>query len=390
MKKKLFKGMVRHRLARSLGVGSSKNINDSKDVAEKWKRVIKYLISGKTLTKAEVDTVPELSPRKYTVYVNPFSGQGKALQMYNGPVRAMLAEAEINHKMIKTEYGGHARKMVKDLNLAECEGIIIVSGDGLVHEVINGLMERTDWEKAIKTPIGIVPGGSGNALAASVIYASTGLHPVPANVTSSVFQICRGRVEDIDIMAIETKSETNPDETVVKYGLLGLVIGIIADIDIESEYLRKLGQVFRTTLYAVMRILCLRTYNITVSYLPVTSKTLSVHESVGENISNGVDVLAAGDQPSVLRNHLLPSLNQENLPDNWITETDDFLLLMGANLTHLSQEVMINPDLDLNDGTIRLSKTKSGYSRLDLIRMWGRLEDGIGVVNDSHNVVNSC
>ena len=35
-------------------------------------------------------------------------------------------------------------------------------------------MERPDWETAIKTPIGVVPGGSGNALAASIVYASTG------------------------------------------------------------------------------------------------------------------------------------------------------------------------------------------------------------------------
>ena len=35
-------------------------------------------------------------------------------------------------------------------------------------------MERQDWETAIRKPIGIVPGGSGNALAAAVVYASTG------------------------------------------------------------------------------------------------------------------------------------------------------------------------------------------------------------------------
>lgn len=39
-------------------------------------------------------------------------------------------------------------------------------------QVINGLMERPDWEQAIKTPLGILPGGSGNALAASVHHYS--------------------------------------------------------------------------------------------------------------------------------------------------------------------------------------------------------------------------
>lgn len=35
-------------------------------------------------------------------------------------------------------------------------------------KVINGLMERPDWEQAIKTPVGILPCGSGNALAGSI------------------------------------------------------------------------------------------------------------------------------------------------------------------------------------------------------------------------------
>lgn len=35
-------------------------------------------------------------------------------------------------------------------------------------QVVNGLMEREDWEQAIQTPLGVLPGGSGNALAASI------------------------------------------------------------------------------------------------------------------------------------------------------------------------------------------------------------------------------
>lgn len=38
----------------------------------------------------------------------------------------------------------------------------------LIRQVINGLMERPDWEQAIKTPVGILPCGSGNALAGSI------------------------------------------------------------------------------------------------------------------------------------------------------------------------------------------------------------------------------
>lgn len=39
-------------------------------------------------------------------------------------------------------------------------------------QVINGLMEREDWQEAIQTPLGVLPGGSGNAMAASIHHYS--------------------------------------------------------------------------------------------------------------------------------------------------------------------------------------------------------------------------
>ena len=37
-------------------------------------------------------------------------------------------------------------------------------------QVVNGIMDRPDWAKAITTPIGILPTGSGNALCSSLLY----------------------------------------------------------------------------------------------------------------------------------------------------------------------------------------------------------------------------
>lgn len=39
-------------------------------------------------------------------------------------------------------------------------------------QVLNGIMEREDWETAIKVPIGMLPTGSGNALVASIFHES--------------------------------------------------------------------------------------------------------------------------------------------------------------------------------------------------------------------------
>lgn len=50
----------------------------------------------------------------------------------------------------------------------EGRGLMLFVCVYLSGQVLNGLLEREDWEEAIQTPLGILPGGSGNALAASV------------------------------------------------------------------------------------------------------------------------------------------------------------------------------------------------------------------------------
>ena len=51
-------------------------------------------------------------------------------------------------------------------------------------QVINGLMEREDWQEAIQTPLGILPGGSGNALAASVHHYSQWVSPLMSHLNA--------------------------------------------------------------------------------------------------------------------------------------------------------------------------------------------------------------
>ncbi|XP_070298749.1 sphingosine kinase 2-like [Salvelinus sp. IW2-2015] len=104
-------------------------------------------------------------PRRLLLLVNPFSGRGQAMQWCQTHILPMIREANISYNLIQTERQNHARELIKEISLPQGDGIIIVSGDGLLHEVINGLMERPDWELAIKTPVGILPCGSGNALA---------------------------------------------------------------------------------------------------------------------------------------------------------------------------------------------------------------------------------
>ena len=58
-------------------------------------------------------------------------------------------------------------------DLSEYECLVTCSGDGLIHEIINGLMHREDnWYKESPIPIGVLPGGSSDGLGKTILEMS--------------------------------------------------------------------------------------------------------------------------------------------------------------------------------------------------------------------------
>lgn len=49
-----------------------------------------------------------------------------------------------------------------DSSAVDC--LVTVSGDGLLWEVVNGLMQRPDWKVALKVPLAIIPAGKSRDL----------------------------------------------------------------------------------------------------------------------------------------------------------------------------------------------------------------------------------
>ncbi|XP_067878127.1 sphingosine kinase 2-like isoform X1 [Heterodontus francisci] len=159
----------RQRLVKVFQVDGGERRADNLAEAERWTTAVKCLLLGVQLpTEAEITPSLLPKPRRLLLLVNPHSGRSLAMNYCQNHILPMILEANISYNLICTEYQNHARKLVHDIRLDEWDGIVIVSGDGLLYEVINGLMERPDWEKAIQMPVGILPAGSGNALAAAV------------------------------------------------------------------------------------------------------------------------------------------------------------------------------------------------------------------------------
>ncbi|XP_052474255.1 sphingosine kinase 2 isoform X2 [Carassius gibelio] len=208
--------------------------------------------------------------------VNPFSGRGQAMQWCQTHILPMIREANISYNLIQTERQNHARELIKEILLPEWDGIVIVSGDGLLHEVINGLMERPDWEQAIKTPVGILPCGSGNALAGSINHcAGYDMCLREPLLLNCCFLLCRGGVKPMDLVSVTTSPCTSstsnqnghPPAPRRLFSFLSVAWGFVSDVDIESERYRGLGSA-RFTLGTLVRLASLRSYKGRLSYLP--------------------------------------------------------------------------------------------------------------------------
>ncbi|KAL8176692.1 UNVERIFIED_CONTAM: hypothetical protein K2H54_037564 [Gekko kuhli] len=201
-------------------------------------------------------------PRRLLLLLNPFGGKGNALQWCQTHVLPMITEADISFNLIQTERQNHARELVQSISLAEWDGIVAISGDGLLYEVINGLLERPDWEEAIKMPVGILPCGSGNALAGAINYCA-GFEQVLGQelLTNCTLMLCHGAVTPMDLVSISTLSGSR------SFSFLSVAWGFISDVDIESEKYRHMGAA-RFTLGTVVRLASLSTYRGRLSYLP--------------------------------------------------------------------------------------------------------------------------
>ena len=70
-----------------------------------------------------------------------------------------------------TERAGHALEICSnELRPGDFDCIISVSGDGLIHEIVQGLCHRQDWKEFKQTiTLGFIPGGTGNGLVKSIL-----------------------------------------------------------------------------------------------------------------------------------------------------------------------------------------------------------------------------
>lgn len=168
--KKNRRGGHRERTTLTLRFRSFDKYDDNNREAQKWRAAIKKLLTDKMSITPNGYTVKDT--RKVLILVNPKSGSGKARETFQQRVAPIFVEAEIPFELHVTKHANYAREFVRSKDIYAYKYIVVVGGDGLYFEVINGMFERVDWERAIgEICIGIIPCGSGNGLARSIAHS---------------------------------------------------------------------------------------------------------------------------------------------------------------------------------------------------------------------------
>ncbi|XP_071330221.1 sphingosine kinase 1 [Trachinotus anak] len=413
-------GVARQRVEQCFRVALVQDPLANLQEAERWAHAIRDASVLQAPRRDGVAYTEVRRPCRVMILVNPHSGRGQALQLFTGHIQGMLTEAAVPYTLVITEHQNHARELVRKADLSQWDALVIMSGDGLLFEVINGLMEREDWQKAIQTPLGILPGGSGNALAASVHHYS--LSPPAWNeelLLSCGFMLCKGLVGSLDLVSIHLASQQR------LFSFLSLAWGFVADVDIESEKYRHVGAI-RFLMGTLVRLASLKVYQGKLAYLPVKevpnlpkgsikanhppptpqhpslcsslscrlipnpspnqkschnhNSTNSNHNTVTKSSNNAFstkrpETLSHGEAPALV-DSLLPGLDQP-VPESWtVVKEEDFVLVLAIYQSHLAEDLWTVPGAMADDGLIHLFYVTAGISRPALLRLFLAMEKG--------------
>ncbi|XP_036325922.1 sphingosine kinase 2 isoform X3 [Rhagoletis pomonella] len=443
-KKHLRNIIRRERTVLKLRFRSFDTFGENMREAERWYHTVRAF-KGHSLGTNDTNE------RHILVLLNPKSGSGKAREIFNRQVVPVLNEAEQAYDLHVTKHANYAREFVRVKALDNYSGIVAVGGDGLLFEILNGLLMRADWQEARHIPLGIVPCGSGNGLARSVAHVC-GEPYEPKPILGATLTTLSGKSIPMDVVRIQQQNQ-------ILYSFLSVGWGLISDIDIESERLRSLGYQ-RFTIWTLHRLISLRTYRGKVSYLPKDNFYMesdiislsaadplplkhsrscntcldklnrgcfqsnecieaskyydvislqnslnqslhsrcdswfspgscrSTYHSVSESIYQSVE----GDSDSESRRLHLSNLSvnfcgptgnaptlEEPVPDDWIVEEGEFVMVQAAYQTHLGSDCFFVPQAKFNDGIIYVVIIRTGISRSQLLNFMMGMSSGTHV-----------
>ncbi|TFK55042.1 hypothetical protein OE88DRAFT_1623656 [Heliocybe sulcata] len=301
--------------------------------------------------------------RRLKVLINPHGGQGKAVSLFRKKVEPILLTAHCSLDVTYTTHSKHAFDIAKDLSLSDYDAVVVVSGDGLVHEILNGFAEHTHPLKALNIPLSPVPTGSGNGLSCNLLGIQDAF-----DVSAAALNAIKGRPMKTDLFSF-TQSGTR------RFSFLSQAIGLMADLDIGTEHLRWMGDT-RFIVGFLRGVVRYTPCPVTLSIKPVESEKPKLIEKWQE--ARAAPISLSTDASEEETSGGLPPLkfdskSQDN--DGWIKFDKPLLYVYAGQGPYVGRDLMQFPLSLPDDGLIDVVAQELS-SRGDMLKAMDGAEKG--------------
>lgn len=296
-------------------------------------------------------------------------GTGIALKIWKRDTEPLLVAGNVEYTLLVTERANHAKEYMTNEDLSGFCTCCIIGGDGLIFEVVSGIMARDDREQVFKSlPLAPIPGGSGNGLAKSILFECGETYSTKV----ATFVAITGVPSYLDISTATTTSESH-------VSFLALSWGMIADVDINSESMRWMGEA-RFTVSGISRVISKKLYRGRLSML--LAKPTST--SIGDTATGGKSSSSTGSEAQEGAAELvkLPPLTESldacvaEDPSSWLVLEDDFVMVWVVQTSHASATMHTGPGVTLNDGIFTVTLVRGNCSRWKLLKIMIEMETG--------------
>ncbi|KAJ8455326.1 hypothetical protein ONZ51_g12506 [Trametes cubensis] len=176
--------------------------------------------------------------RRLKVFINPKSGPGKAAALWRKKIEPIFRAAKCDLDLTFTSRRQEAQDIAAELPLDRYDAVVVMSGDGLIHEVFNGYAAHAQPAKAFSIPVAPIPSGSGNALAINLlgidvrIFSSFGYDA--QDLAVAALNVIKGRPMSTDLFSFTQGGKRH-------ISFMSQSIGLIADVDLGTDPLRFMG-----------------------------------------------------------------------------------------------------------------------------------------------------
>ncbi|KAL8669591.1 MAG: hypothetical protein Q9168_005831 [Polycauliona sp. 1 TL-2023] len=314
--------------------------------------------------------------KRIKLLVNPFGGTGRAQKWYLRDIEPILAAARCDVDVQKTQYQGHAVEIAEKLDTDAFDVVAACSGDGLPHEIFNGLGKRADARRALrKIAVVQLPCGTGNAMSWNLNGSES--------PSLAALAIVKGIKASLDLVSI-----TQGDRRTLSF--LSQSVGVIAEADLATEHLRWMGNT-RFTYGVLRRILGKSVYpcDLAVKVEVATKAEVREHyrqalnnRSLRDNDSDGPSFQQADEEENRNQNlEALPELRygtiNDDLPEDWTLVPQPKLgnFWCGNMAFMAAQNIPFAAALP-NDGCMDLVTVDGDIGRLKAISCVAAVENG--------------